>query len=41
MRPQFDALEFTDIRDGTFALDRPASDWLKLRLANNRFAYAK
>jgi hypothetical protein len=41
MRPQFDALEFTDIRDGTFALDRPASDWLKSRLANNRFAYAK
>jgi hypothetical protein len=41
MRPHFDALEFTDLRDGTFALDRPASEWLKSRAANNRFAYAR
>jgi len=51
MRAQFDAVEFTDLRDGTFALDRTASEWLKLRLnlsrtsarnaEQNRFAYAR
>jgi hypothetical protein len=41
MRPQFDALEFTDLRDGTFALDRTASEWLKSRAGNDRFAYAR
>ena len=51
MRPQFDALEFTDLRDGTFALDRAASEWLKSRVAlgptpihpgdRDRFAYAR
>ena len=32
MRPQFNALEFTDLRDSTFVLDQPASEWLKTRL---------
>lgn len=32
MRPQFDALEFTDLREGVFALDEPASVWLKSHL---------
>jgi hypothetical protein len=40
MRPQFDAREFTDLRDGTFALDRKASEWLKSRAPDARFAYA-
>jgi hypothetical protein len=40
MRPQFDALEFTDLRDGTFTLDRKASEWLKSRATSDRFAYA-
>ena len=31
MRSQFDASEFTDLRDGTFALDQDAVDWLRLR----------
>ena len=39
MRPQFDALEFTDLRDGTFVLDRTASEWLKSR--PGPFAYAR
>jgi len=41
MRPQFNALEFTDLRDGTFALDRSASEWLKSRGQDDRFAYAR
>ena len=50
MRPQFNALEFTDRRDQTFALDQTASDWLKSRLdlsttsdaaKHARFAYAQ
>jgi hypothetical protein len=40
MRPRFDALEFTDLRDGTFALDPKASEWLKSREPHDRFAYA-
>jgi len=32
MRPKFNALEFTDLRDRTFMLDQPASEWLKARL---------
>ena len=39
MRPQFNALEFTDLRDETFALDRTASEWLKSR--PGPFAYAR
>ena len=40
MRPQFDALEFTDLRVGTFALDTDAEDWLRSRRADT-FAYAR
>lgn len=39
MRPQFNALEFTDLRDEAFALDRTASEWLKSR--PGPFAYAR
>jgi len=39
MRSQFDAAEFTDLRDGTFALDRDAADWLRARTAE-KFAYS-
>lgn len=39
MRPQFDALEFTDLRDDTFALDHDAAAWLRSRAAES-FAYA-
>ncbi len=38
MRPNFDALEFTDLRDGTFALDRAAAAWLRMRNVE-KFAY--
>ena len=31
MRPNFDAFEFTDLRDGAFALDRAAAAWLRKR----------
>ena len=50
MRPQFTALEFTDRRDQTFALDQTASAWLKTRLdpdaaagasARQTFAYGQ
>jgi len=51
MRPQFDALEFTDFRTAAFALDRTASNWLKShlnlgamsnqRVEPSRFAYAR
>jgi hypothetical protein len=40
MRPQFDALEFTDLRVGTFALDTDAADWLRNPTAD-AFAYAR
>jgi hypothetical protein len=40
MRPQFDALEFTDLRVGTFALDPDAADWLRSRSADT-FAYVR
>jgi hypothetical protein len=40
MRSQFHAAEFTDLRDGTFALDRDAADWLRRRDAA-KFAYAR
>ena len=33
MRSQFHAAEFTDLRDGTFALDRAAAAWLRMRNA--------
>ena len=39
MRPQFNALEFTDLRDEAFALDDPASEWLKSR--PGPFAYVR
>jgi hypothetical protein len=38
MRPHFDALEFTDHRDGAFALDHAAGAWLRTRDVE-RFAY--
>jgi hypothetical protein len=40
MRPQFDALEFTDLRVGTFALDTDAADWLRSR-SEDTFAYVR
>jgi hypothetical protein len=40
MRPQFDALEFTDMRDGAFALDRDAAQWLRSRDIG-KFAYIR
>ncbi|RPI56629.1 MAG: hypothetical protein EHM55_04705 [Acidobacteria bacterium] len=39
MRPQFSALEFTDPRDGIFALDADAAAWLRRRDVE-KFAYA-
>ena len=38
MRPRFNAFELTDLRDGTFALDRDAASWLRTRGAQ-KFAY--
>jgi hypothetical protein len=38
MRPNFNALEFTDLRDGIFALDRAAEAWLHRRDVE-KFAY--
>ena len=38
MRSQFDAAEFTDLRDGTFALDQAAAAWLRTRNVE-KFAY--
>lgn len=38
MRPQFDALEFTDLREGAFALDQDAAAWLRTREVG-KFAY--
>ncbi len=40
MRPQFDALEFTDLREGGFALDHAAAAWLRTREVD-KFAYAR
>jgi hypothetical protein len=40
MRPTFNALEFTDLRDGTFALDHDAAAWMRTRDAE-KFAYAQ
>jgi hypothetical protein len=40
MRPNFDAFEFTDLRDGAFALDRDAATWLRTRDAE-KFVYAQ
>jgi hypothetical protein len=39
MRPHFDAVEFTDLRDGIFALDQDAAAWLRTGSAE-KFAYA-
>ena len=39
MRPNFNAREFTDFRDGTFELDHDAAAWLRTRSAE-KFAYA-
>ena len=39
MRPTFNALEFTDARSATFALDRDAAAWLRTR-GPETFAYA-
>jgi hypothetical protein len=39
MRPNFDALEFTDLRNSTFALDTAAAAWLRTRDVE-KFAYA-
>ena len=38
MRPYFNALEFTDLRHGTFALDHAAEAWLRTRDVE-KFAY--
>ena len=38
MRPNFNALEFTDQRNGTFALDHAAAAWLRTRNVD-KFAY--
>ncbi len=38
MRPHFNALEFTDLRHGTFALDHAAEAWLRTRDVE-KFAY--
>ena len=40
MRPHFDAIEFTDLRDGIFALDQDAAEWLRAGGAQ-KFAYAR
>lgn len=40
MRPHFNALEFTDLRDGTFALDHVAAAWLRTRDID-KFVYAQ
>ena len=40
MRPQFDAVEFTDLREGTFSLDRDAAAWLRSG-SDQKFAYAR
>ncbi len=40
MRSEFRASEFTDLRDGTFALDRDAAAWLQRREVAT-FAYAR
>lgn len=40
MRPNFNALEFTDSRSATFVLDRAAAAWLRTRRAE-KFAYAQ
>jgi hypothetical protein len=40
MRPRFNAVEFTDLRDGTFSLDQDAAAWLRSGSAR-RFAYAR
>ncbi len=40
MRPTFNALEFTELRDGTFALDRDAAVWMRTRDAE-KFVYAQ
>jgi hypothetical protein len=39
MRPQFSAFEFTNHRDGIFALDADAAAWLQRRDVST-FAYA-
>ena len=38
MRPNFNALEFTDQRNSTFALDHAAAAWLRTRNVE-KFAY--
>jgi hypothetical protein len=38
MRPNFNALEFTDLRNGSFALDHAAAAWLRTRQVD-KFAY--
>jgi hypothetical protein len=40
MRSQFNAAEFTDLRDGSFTLDQDAVDWLRMREVQ-QFAYAR
>jgi hypothetical protein len=40
MRPHFSADEFSDLRDGTFALDAAAAAWLRTRDVE-KFAYAR
>ena len=39
MRPKFDALEFTDLRNNSFALDHAAAAWLRTRQVE-KFAYS-
>jgi hypothetical protein len=40
MRPNFNALEFTDLRDGIFELDHDAAAWLRTRSVE-KFAYSR
>ena len=40
MRPHFNALEFTDLRNGAFALDHAAAAWLRTR-DGEKFTYAR
>jgi hypothetical protein len=40
MRPNFNALEFADLRSGTFELDHDAATWLRSR-SGKQFAYSR
>jgi len=40
MRPRFDAVEFTDLRQGSFSLDQDAAAWLRTG-GDRKFVYAR